>query len=195
MNRSSTANSTLEAIEIRRWSARQVIAAGGADVVVKLEYYNPTGSYKDRMALAMIEGAERRGALKPGMRVTEYTGGSTGSSLAMICAVKGYPLTPFVGRIRGGEVADHERVRRRPADHSQRRAANLPRNCFARCGIGRSGKQKSLGCITPINLTMATPLKDTRPWGVNCWNSLAEMFRLFVGRSGPPGCWSAFRAH
>ena len=66
----------------------------GADVLVKLEYYNPTGSYKDRMAAAMIEGAERRGQLKPGMRVTEYTGGSTGSSLAMICAIKGYPFIP-----------------------------------------------------------------------------------------------------
>jgi cysteine synthase A len=57
---------------------------------VKLEFYNPTGSYKDRMALAMIEGAERRGALKAGMRVVEFTGGSTGSSLAMVCAAKGY---------------------------------------------------------------------------------------------------------
>jgi cysteine synthase len=68
----------------------KVVPAGAADVVVKLEFYNPTGSYKDRMALAMIEGAERRGVLKPGMRVVEFTGGSTGSSLAMVCAVKGY---------------------------------------------------------------------------------------------------------
>ena len=65
---------------------------GGADVWVKLEAANPTGSYKDRMALAMIEGAERRGALVPGQTVVEYTGGSTGSSLAFVCAVKGYPL-------------------------------------------------------------------------------------------------------
>src|SRR6187455_1954547 len=63
---------------------------GSADVFVKLEYFNPTGSYKDRMALAMIEGAEARGQLRPGMRVIEYTGGSTGSSLAMVCAAKGY---------------------------------------------------------------------------------------------------------
>jgi cysteine synthase A len=68
----------------------RLAAPGGADVVVKLESANPTGSYKDRMALAMIEGAEARGALKPGMRVVEYTGGSTGSSLAMVCAAKGY---------------------------------------------------------------------------------------------------------
>ncbi len=65
---------------------------GSATVVVKLEYYNPTGSYKDRMALAMIEGAEARGDLTPGMTVVEFTGGSTGSSLAFVCAVKGYPL-------------------------------------------------------------------------------------------------------
>jgi cysteine synthase A len=63
---------------------------GAAAVLVKLEYYNPTGSYKDRMALSMIERAERRGVLKPGMTVVEYTGGSTGISLAFVCAVKGY---------------------------------------------------------------------------------------------------------
>jgi cysteine synthase len=63
---------------------------GGAEVWVKLEGANPTGSMKDRMALSMVEGAERRGDLRPGGRVVEYTGGSTGSSLAMVCAVKGY---------------------------------------------------------------------------------------------------------
>jgi cysteine synthase A len=61
-----------------------------AEVWVKWEGANPTGSMKDRMALSMIEGAEARGALRPGMRVVEYTGGSTGSSLAMVCAMRGY---------------------------------------------------------------------------------------------------------
>src|ERR1044072_2125417 len=65
---------------------------GMAQVWVKLEGGNPTGSYKDRMALAMIEGAERSGRLNPGQTVVEYTGGSTGSSLAFVCSVKGYPL-------------------------------------------------------------------------------------------------------
>jgi cysteine synthase len=74
---------------------QRLVPRGSADVFVKLEYFNPTGSYKDRMALAMIEGAERRGALRPGMRVVEYTGGSTGSSLAMVCAMKGYPFHPL----------------------------------------------------------------------------------------------------
>ncbi len=68
----------------------KVVRPGSAQVFVKLEYYNPTGSYKDRMALAMIEEAERSGALQPGMTVVECTGGSTGTSLAFVCAVKGY---------------------------------------------------------------------------------------------------------
>jgi cysteine synthase len=63
-----------------------------ASIYVKLEYFNPTGSMKDRMALAMIEGAEKEGLLKKGDTVIEYTGGSTGSSLAFVCAVKGYKL-------------------------------------------------------------------------------------------------------
>ncbi len=63
---------------------------GCADIYVKYEGANPTGSMKDRMALSMIEGAEQRGLLSPGGKVVEYTGGSTGSSLAMICAMKGY---------------------------------------------------------------------------------------------------------
>ncbi len=63
-----------------------------AEVFIKLEYFNPTGSMKDRMALAMIEGAEKRGQLKPGGTVVEATAGSTGTSLAFVCAVKGYRL-------------------------------------------------------------------------------------------------------
>ncbi len=71
---------------------QKVVPANSADVLIKLEYFNPTGSYKDRMALAMIEEAEKRGTLRSGMTVVEYTGGSTGSSLAFVCAVKGYPF-------------------------------------------------------------------------------------------------------
>jgi cysteine synthase len=87
----STADSVLSAIgRTPVVRLRRVAPAAAADVVIKLESLNPTGSYKDRMALAMIEGAEARGALRPGMRVVEFTGGSTGSSLAMVCAAKGY---------------------------------------------------------------------------------------------------------
>jgi cysteine synthase A len=63
---------------------------GCAEIYVKYEGANPTGSMKDRMALSMIEGAEQRGELKAGGRVMDYTGGSTGSSLSMVCATRGY---------------------------------------------------------------------------------------------------------
>ena len=89
---------------------RRLVPAGAADVVVKLEYFNPTGSYKDRMALAMIEGAERRGTLRPGMRVIEYTGGSTGSSLAMVCSMKGYAFHPLSSDAFSAEKLDTMRA-------------------------------------------------------------------------------------
>src|SRR5579862_4327927 len=77
-----------------------------AEVWVKMEGANPTGSYKDRMALAMIEAAEADGRLRPGQLVVEYTGGSTGSSLAFVCAVKGYPL-----RIVSSDAFAEEKIR------------------------------------------------------------------------------------
>ena len=64
---------------------QRLIPRGSADVFVKLEYFNPTGSYKDRMALAMIAGAERDGLISPGDTIVEYTGGSTGPALALVC--------------------------------------------------------------------------------------------------------------
>jgi cysteine synthase A len=67
---------------------RRIVPQGGALVYVKLEYLNPTGAMKDRLALAMIEGAERDGLLERGMTVVESTGGSTGPGLALLCAVK-----------------------------------------------------------------------------------------------------------
>ena len=69
---------------------RRCVPANGAELWLKLEYRNPTGSMKDRMALAMIEGAERDGLLSPGDTVVEYTGGSTGPALALVCRAKGY---------------------------------------------------------------------------------------------------------
>jgi cysteine synthase A len=71
---------------------RKVVPPGSARILAKLESANPTGSMKDRMAKAVIDGAEASGRLQPGGTVVEYTGGSTGVSLALICAAKGYNL-------------------------------------------------------------------------------------------------------
>lgn len=69
---------------------RRCAPANGAELWLKLEYRNPTGSMKDRMALAMVEGAERDGLISPGDTIVEYTGGSTGPALALVCRAKGY---------------------------------------------------------------------------------------------------------
>jgi cysteine synthase A len=71
---------------------REVVLQDCAQIFVKLEWENPTGSMKDRMAEAVISRAEEDGRLKPGYTVVEYTGGSTGASLALVCAVKGYRI-------------------------------------------------------------------------------------------------------
>ena len=69
---------------------RNVVDDDAADIYVKLEYQNPGGSVKDRIALAMIEKAEREGKIKPGDTIVEPTGGNTGIGLAFVCAAKGY---------------------------------------------------------------------------------------------------------
>src|SRR5436309_8470931 len=74
-------------VELKRLSPKP-----GVRIYAKLEYYNPTGSVKDRVAKAMIEQAEAEGAIRPGQTILEPTSGNTGISLAMICSRKGYPL-------------------------------------------------------------------------------------------------------
>lgn len=86
---------------------RKVVPPGCAEVFVKLEWENPTGSMKDRMALAVITRAEADGRLKPGDTVVEYTGGSTGASLALVCAAKGYRLLIVTSDAFSQEKRDH----------------------------------------------------------------------------------------
>jgi cysteine synthase len=89
---------------------RNVVPKNGSRILLKLEGENPTGSRKDRMALAMIEAAEADGRLKPGGAVVEYTGGSTGVSLALICAVKRYPLHIVSSDAFSQEKLDHMKL-------------------------------------------------------------------------------------
>ena len=82
---------------------QKIVPEGSGEVYVKLEANNPTGSKKDRMALAMIEGAEKRGILKKGMSVVEYSGGSTGAGLALVCGIKGYRFRLITADVFGKE--------------------------------------------------------------------------------------------
>lgn len=88
----------------------RVVPANGARILLKMESENPTGSMKDRMALAMIEAAEADGRLREGGSVVEYTGGSTGVSLSLVCAVKGYPLHIVSSDAFAQEKLDHMRI-------------------------------------------------------------------------------------
>jgi cysteine synthase len=86
---------------------RRIVPKNGASVLVKLEWENPTGSMKDRMAHAVISRAEEDGRLKRGDTVVEYTGGSTGTSLAWVCAAKGYRIQIVTSDAFSREKLDH----------------------------------------------------------------------------------------
>ena len=86
---------------------RRIVPETSARILIKLEFENPTGSMKDRMALAMVEAVEADGRLKPGGSVVEYTGGSTGVSLAFVCAAKGIPLHIVTSGAFSREKRDH----------------------------------------------------------------------------------------
>jgi len=89
---------------------RRVVPPNGARIFLKIESENPTGSMKDRMALAMVEAAEKDGRLNPGGSVVEYTGGSTGVSLSLVCAVKKYSLHIVSSDAFSPEKLDHMRI-------------------------------------------------------------------------------------
>lgn len=86
---------------------RKIAPANGARILAKLEWENPTGSMKDRMAEAVISRAEADGRLKPGDTVIEYTGGSTGTSLALVCAARGYRIHIVTSEAFSAEKRDH----------------------------------------------------------------------------------------
>ncbi len=89
---------------------RNIVPRNGSRLLLKLESENPTGSMKDRMALAMIEASEADGRLAAGGSVVEYTGGSTGVSLSLICAVKGYPLHIVTSDAFAREKLEHMKI-------------------------------------------------------------------------------------
>jgi cysteine synthase len=120
---------------------RRCAPSNGAELWLKLEYRNPTGSMKDRMALAMIEGAERDGLISANDTVVEYTGGSTGPALALVCRAKGYRALIVMAdcfteerfqlmRALGAELESfpRSRVRRRSRPRTSTTLSPAPRN-------------------------------------------------------------------
>ncbi len=118
---------------------RHIVHPHGARILLKLENENPTGSMKDRMALAMIEAAENDGRLRPGGDVVEYTGGSTGVSLSLVCAVKRHPLHIVTSDAFSREKLDYMRILGTklqiiPSD-SGRMTEKLTRDMIAAAGV------------------------------------------------------------
>ena len=118
---------------------RRLGPAGAARILVKMESENPTGSMKDRMALAMIAAAEADGRLPPGGPVVEYTGGSTGVSLALVCRAKGHPLHIVTADAFQPEKLDHMRILgarlRVLASDGGRMTARLTHDMIAAAGV------------------------------------------------------------
>ena len=172
---------------------KHVAGADAADVVVKLEFYNPTGSYKDRMALAMIEGAEARGALKPGMRVVEFTGGSTGSSLAIVCAVKGYRFVPVSSDAFAKEKLDTMRAFGAELKWSTATAEELRPICSFGCAPPSIASAKSPARTGPISFTTQMRSRDTWVSAASWSSKPAARCTPSAVRSVRAGCWPVSR--
>lgn len=123
---------------------RRVVPSDCARIFVKLESENPTGSMKDRMALAVITRAEADGRLQAGNTVVEYTGGSTGTSLALVCAERGYPI-----RIVSSDAFSREKL-----DHMRALGAELT---LVPSEGGRTTKQLILSMIEAARLLSREP--------------------------------------
>lgn len=155
---------------------------GCAEVWVKMEAANPTGSYKDRMALAMIEAAEADGRLRPGQLVVEYTGGSTGSSLAFVCAVKGYPL-----RIVSSDAFAAEKIRTMRAFGAEVELIPSPEGITPGLIPSMMGKSSRTGhgARSPAQPVNVRPLPEGPPW---CeLNSGGAAARLWMARDARAG--------
>lgn len=163
---------------------RHVVPAGHARVLVKLESRNPTGSMKDRMAFASISAAERDGRLPPSGTVVEYTGGSTGTSLALVCAAKGYPLRIVTSDAFSLEKRDHMRALGAeltivPSDEG-RITADLIRAMIERAR--RLGDEPGSWWVDQLN--NADAADGYEPLGEEIWESTGGSVDAFVHSVG-----------
>jgi cysteine synthase len=171
----------------RLYPLRHMVPADSARILLKLEYENPTGSMKDRMALAMVQAAELDGRLGPGGSVVEYTGGSTGVSLALVCAAKGIPL----------QIVTSDASSREKRDHMKALGAKL--TLVPTAGGGTTGKlirdmiakAKDLaaapGSYMTDQLNNADQLSSYEAMGEEIWTQASGQVDAFVQSVGTAG--------
>lgn len=174
---------------------RRMVPETSARILLKLEYENPTGSMKDRMALAMIEAAEADGRLRPGGSVIEYTGGSTGVSLAFVCAVKRLPLHIVTSEVFSAEKRAHmtalgARLTLVPSlGGGMTKALTLEMIATARRLRDESG-----GCWTD-QLNNTDPLACYAALGSELWDQAKGEISAFVQSVGTAGSLRGIAAH
>jgi cysteine synthase A len=166
---------------------RRIAPASGAHVLLKLESENPTGSMKDRMALAMIEAAEGDGRLAPGGSVVEYTTGNTGVSLSLVCAAKGYRLDAVTSDAFAQEKRDHMqilggRLHIVPSD-SGRMTEKLTRDMIA---AARAISEET-GAFWTDQLNNADQIAGYHRMGEEIWTQTAGRVDAFVQSVGSGG--------
>ena len=166
---------------------RNIAPRNGARILLKLEGLNPTGSMKDRMALAMIEAAEADGRLRPGGTVVEYTGGSTGVSLSLVCAVKGYPLHIVTSDAFSREKLDHmeilgARLEILPSENG-RMTEKLTRDMVAAAAV----LAKEPGSFLTDQLNNASPLAAYHLMAEEIWTQTGGQIDGFVQSVGTAG--------
>ncbi len=167
---------------------RNIAPQGGATVLLKLESENPTGSLKDRMALAMIDAAEASGLLKPGGAVVEYSTGNAGTALALVCAVKGYPLHIVTSDAYAPEKRDHMRlygaqIHLVPSDRG-RMTEQLTRNMIE---TARKIAQET-GAYWTDQLNNEDQILGFHKLGAEIWSQTKGRVEAFVQAVGTAGC-------
>ena len=167
---------------------RNVVPDNGARILLKLESENPTGSMKDRMALAMIEAAEADGRLRAGGSVVEYTGGSTGVSLSLVCAVKGYPLHIVTSDAFAREKLDHMKILGAELQivrsESERMTEKLTRDMVEAARI----VAEETGAFSTDQLKNTDQLAAYRAMGEEIWAQTGGRIDGFVQSVGTAAC-------
>jgi cysteine synthase A len=174
---------------------RHIVPKGSSKILIKLEYENPTGSMKDRMALAMVEAALADGRLRPGGSVVEYTGGSTGVSLAFVCAAKRIPI----------HIVTSEAFSKEKRDHMQALGARLT---LVKSPTGGTTKALTLEMIETARKLASTPgsywtdqlnntdqLTSYTKMGEEIWEQTGGWIDAFVQSVGTAGSLRGISTH
>jgi cysteine synthase len=178
---------------------RKIVPTSGARILLKLENENPSGSMKDRMALAMIEAAEADGRLAANGSVVEYTGGSTGVSLSLVCAVKGYPLHIVSSEAFAREKLEHMKIlgaklQLVPSENG-RMTASLTRDMIAAARV----TAERTGSFWTDQMTNTDQLAAYRKMAEEIWTQAAGRVDGFVQSVGTAasirGISEALRRH